>query len=175
MNKQDYFQIGTIIKTHGIHGELILEITSTGLIEDIKESVLVEIDGLLVPFFIKQIKQTSSHRFRILFDWIKTENEAKKLTSHEVFLPLNEITFQEIDINEDIDMLTGFLVIDTKFGELGIINHIIDDKNNPLMSITYKKSEVLIPIHPDLIVDISSENKTITIESPAGLIDLYIT
>ncbi len=173
MKKQDCFQIGIIIKTHGIHGELIFEITSPDLAENIKESILVEIDGLLVPFFIKQIKQTSPQRLRVLLDWVSTNNQAKKLTNCAIFLPSDKITFQEIDIDENLDILTGFMVIDTIFGELGNIDYIIDDKLNPIMSVTYKKSEVLIPVNPDLIVNINPENRTITIDSPKGLIDLY--
>jgi len=65
MNKQDFLEIGSIIKTHGIHGELILEAKNPDLFENIKESVLLEIDGLLVPFFIAQTKLTGKDRLRL--------------------------------------------------------------------------------------------------------------
>jgi len=172
--KQDYFEIGTIVKTHGIHGELILEAKNPDLFENIKESVFLEIDGLLVPFFIAEIKATSKERCRIKFDWIDSELNAKKLTNCAVHLHISKISHAKIDFEENLNLLEGFMVIDTTLGELGLINYIVENTNNPLMSVTYKKREILIPIHPDLIENINSKKKTLTIKCPEGLIDLYL-
>ncbi len=172
--KQDYFEIGTIVKTHGIHGELILEAKNPDLLENIKESVFLEIDGLLVPFFISEIKVNSRERCRIKFDWIDSEPQAKKLTNCSVLLHIDTISHTKINYEETLNLLEGFMVIDKTFGELGIINHVIENTNNPLMSITYNKVEILIPIHPDLIIDIDSPKKKLHINCPEGLIDLYL-
>jgi 16S rRNA processing protein RimM len=172
--KQDYFEIGNVVKIHGIHGELILEAKNPDLVENIEESVFLEIDGLLVPFFITEIKATSKERFRIKFDWIDSESKAKKLVNCPVHLPLNKISHSKIDFEENINLLEGFLVIDTVLGELGQISSVIENMNNPLMAVTYKKREILIPIHPDLIESINSKKKTITLNCPEGLIDLFM-
>lgn len=172
--KKDFFEIGAIIKTHGIHGELILEAKNSELVENIGESVFLEIEGLLVPFFIAEIKATSKERLRIKFDWIESETQAKKLTNCPVFIPLNKISESAIDLEENFDLLVGFMVTDTKYGELGEINYVVENSNNPLLSLTYKKNEVLIPIHPDFIKEINTENKSITLQCPDGLIDLYL-
>jgi 16S rRNA processing protein RimM len=172
--KKDFFEIGAIIKTHGIHGELILEAKNSELVENIGESVFLEIEGLLVPFFIAEIKATSKERFRIKFDWIKSESQAKKLNNCPVFLPLKNIKESTIDLEENLDLLVGFMVYDTKFGQLGEINFIVENSNNPLMSVNYNKNEILIPIHPDFIEEINTLDKLITIQCPEGLIDLYL-
>jgi len=77
MNKKDCLQIGTIVKTHGVSGEVILEIKEPVLIELVRESVLLEIDGLLVPFFIAENRQTSNERLRIRFERVTTENHSR--------------------------------------------------------------------------------------------------
>ena len=174
MNKQDCLAIGTIIKTHGIHGELIIEAKISDLFKNIEESVFLEIDGLLVPFFIEEIHPTSKERFRIKFDWVDSEPHAKKISNCQVYLPLKSISNSEIEFEDNYDILTGFMVIDAKYGNIGTIDYTIDSDNNPLMAITYKNTEILIPIHPDLIKDVNTEDKTISIKSPEGLIDLYL-
>jgi len=173
MNKQDCIEIGSIIKTHGIHGELILETINPDLIKNMKESVFLEIDGLLVPFFINEINPTSKDRVRIKFDWIDSEFKAKKLTNTLVYLSTSTIAMSDEQFEENLDLLTGFFVVDKNHGELGIINEIINNVNNPLLSITYKSTELLIPLHPDFIESIDQKTKTLTLICPEGLIDLY--
>lgn len=173
MNRQDFFEIGRIIKSHGIHGEVILEAKSPDLLKNIKESIIVEIDGLLVPFFVSEIKQSSSERFRIKFDWINSDQQSQKLLHCTAFLNNNEIDIKNSDLEDNIRLLEGFLVTETTYGELGRINYITTDINNPLMSITYKNREILIPLHPDFIKEINQQEKSMLIESPAGLIDIY--
>ena len=40
--KQDYFEIGTLVKIHGIHGELVLELKNPDLLEN-KKLLLIEL------------------------------------------------------------------------------------------------------------------------------------
>ena len=171
--KQDFFEIGKIVKTHGIHGELIIEVRNPEFIENIKESVFLEIDGILVPFFIAEIKTRGAERARVKFDWVDSETQAKKLNSCSVFASSKDITISDIDFENNFDLLKGFIVSDTIYGELGTIDYIIESDSNPLISVTYKEQEILIPIHPDLIKKFNQQQKTILIECPKGLIDIY--
>jgi 16S rRNA processing protein RimM len=52
--------LGTLAKPHGTKGALMLKLRNNKA-EDFKkrESVFVEIDGLLVPFFVESIKDVS--------------------------------------------------------------------------------------------------------------------
>ncbi len=171
--KQDSFEIGKLIKTHGIHGELVLEIKNPDFCENIKESVLLEIEGLLVPFFIASLKQLSSDRLRISFDWYITENKVRNLVGANVFLPNDNLNLSQTDFENNLGLLTGFMVIDEKTGELGTINYVVDNEINQLISVTYQKREILIPLHTDFIIAINPQKKSITLRCPEGLIDLY--
>ena len=170
MNKKDCLQIGTIVKTHGVSGEVILEIKEPVLIELVRESVLLEIDGLLVPFFIAENRQTSNERLRIRFERVTTENHSKIL----VFLPLEKIPQTSQEIASSPSILIGFSVTDKVHGELGIISEIAENSGNPVMIIVSDKREILIPFHRDLIIKINSRKKNMVIETPDGLIDLYL-
>lgn len=171
--KQDFFEIGKTIKTHGIHGELIIEAKNPKFIENIKESVFLEIDGILVPFFISELKTKGTDRARVKFEWIDSETQAKKLLNCSIYLPTKDISLSDIDFENNYELLKGFIVSDNTYGELGAVNYFIESDNNPLISITYKSQEILIPIHPNLIKEINQRKKTILIECPKGLIDIY--
>lgn len=174
MNRQDCLQIGTIVKTHGIHGEVILEIKNPELIENIKESVLLELEGLLVPFFIDCFHPVSNQRIRVKFDWTNSDKQAKKLCSSPVYIPAGMHQINKTSVHETPELVEDFIVIDVRAGELGKVTQVIDNNNNLLMEITGNRNNpLLIPLHPDLIHEINSAEKTITIETPDGLLEIY--
>ena len=174
MQKQDCLQIGTIIKTHGIHGELILEANNSGLIENIKESVFLEIEGLLVPFFIEKISAHSTVRFRVKFLWSDSETTSKKIIGAPVFINSSLVDLEDDEYLNTPDLLEGFKVIDNQHGEIGTLIQIDMNADNPLMIIQKGSKELLIPFHSDIIKKVKSRKKQIHIQTPDGLIDLYL-
>lgn len=174
MNSEDALAIGIIVKTRGINGELILETKDSTIQENIKESLLVEIDGLLVPFFIKQINSISATRTRIILDWVDNERKASKLVNCTVYLEAKQISNPEKPNEISPSLLEGFKVIDSKKGDIGTVLEFIEQENNPLLIIKHQRNEILIPFQDQLITEIDQSNKTIFIETPEGLIDLYL-
>ncbi len=173
MNRKDALQIGFIVKTRGVNGELVLEAKESSVLENIKESVHLEIDGLLVPFFITQIHNISSTRVRVTFDWIDNENKAIKLVSCPVFIPTDIVKKSESGTLSPT-LLEGFKAIDQTHGEIGIVSQYIEQANNPLLIILKEKTEILIPFQPNLVQEIDTENKILYIDTPEGLVDLYL-
>ena len=56
MQKEDCYFLGKITRKHGLSGNLILKLdTDQPEIYKKLESIFVEINGLLVPFFIEKI------------------------------------------------------------------------------------------------------------------------
>jgi 16S rRNA processing protein RimM len=172
MNNKGFIQIGSIVKTHGVRGEVIIETIIPDLFKNVEEPVFVEIDGLQVPFFIDQIKFFKNNRFRIKFDWINSEKNAANFINGTISLPSNSKLIETIDINENYELLNGFKVYDKTFGFIGKVISIIENTNNPLMEISYNNSEILIPIHENIILEINEKDKIITVETPNGLINL---
>jgi 16S rRNA processing protein RimM len=172
MQKSDSFQIGTIIKTHGIHGELIIEVSYPELIDNYKEPVFLQLEGLLVPFFIKTLVPVSNERFRIAFDWIETEIKAKKLVQAPVLIPNQNLQLSEPYLQESPELLVGFRLIDVNTGTVGEVLAFLDNKMNPLLAVETLHGEQLIPFHPHFIRSINPSSKEILVELPEGLIDL---
>lgn len=172
MTSNDTLFIGILVKTRGINGELILEIGDSFVFENIKEAVFVEIDGLLVPFFVQQITPLSENRATVLFCGISNEKSTKELLNCKVFLPTKYLKSNSEELSPSL--LIGFDVIDENYGDIGKIEQFINQANNPLLLIKNGNNEILIPFHQSLIREINLENRTVFVDTPEGLIDLYI-
>ena len=67
----------------------------------------------------------------------------------------------------------GFTIVDKNFGEVGTLAYINDKAAQPLFEIENGDIEIFIPMIDDFIKKVDRENKTIEVETPKGLIDLY--
>ncbi|MBN2613558.1 MAG: 16S rRNA processing protein RimM [Bacteroidales bacterium] len=172
-NKEDYFLLGTLSKTHGVAGELLLKSGNLDY-QDINkmESVFIEFDGILIPFFIEHINPKGAIAAAIKFEGIDSEDQASEFINCNVY----STDFLE---NEGEDLLAmaislkGFQVIDQKLGNLGIITEFLNVANNPLFRILKSKREILLPVNEEFVLDIDEDRKIITVQTPEGLIDLY--
>ena len=89
MDIESCYQLGYILKTHGIHGELLIYLDTDNPEEyKLLESVFVEIKQKLVPFFIEQIK-VNDNKAIIRFQEIDNLEAAEKLKGLTLYLPLN--------------------------------------------------------------------------------------
>ena len=138
------------------------------------ESVFVSLRDSLVPFFIEQSRLHKSSLLRIKFEDVDSEEEADRIMGSELYLPLeflpplegNKFYFHEV---------IGFKVIDQHFGEIGTITSINDSTSQALFIIDFKGKEVLIPIIDEFLTKVDREQKTIEVNTPKGLIDLYLS
>jgi 16S rRNA processing protein RimM len=171
IQKADCEKIGFIRKTHGVHGDVVLEFESK-FEESVAETehLFVELEGLLVPFFISDdgLRFTTAKAAIVSFDWVDTEKYAKRLVGAAVYLFGNEI-IDEPEVGED--MLEGFLLVDEKLGEIGMINQVDDYSGNIVLTVSYRNEEVLIPYNDEILVSIDDSLKMITLNLPEGLIE----
>ena len=173
LEKENCFLIGTFSRTHGIKGALVLdkEIDFSEIIR--MESVLVEINQLLVPFFVTNHSVRNDHSYLILLDEIQTEITAAQFINKKVYLP-TELIKQEstdIEVNNGIE---GFSVIDKNHGKIGFVKYIEEISGNDLIAIDHAGIEILIPFQDSIILNIDKKKSIIEIDAPKGLIDLYL-
>jgi 16S rRNA processing protein RimM len=173
MTKDKCFYVGKIVKTHGLKGEVTLRIDNEQF-DEIEELnyFLLELNDILIPYFIENITYHSNKSF-ILFQDMKTLEEASKLVGTAVYLPLELLP--EKDGNDFYSHeVVDFLVVDEEKGELGNVREIIEYPTQSLIQIVINEKEVLIPIHDDIIQNVDREAKKIFIKAPNGLIDMYL-
>ena len=138
------------------------------------ESVFIEIGKNLVPFFIERSQLHKSLLLRVKFEDVDDEPMADSLMKRELYMPLTALPKLEGNkfyFHEIID----FQVIDTEYGNVGTITGVNDTTSQALFEIDHDGNQVLIPINDDYIEKVDREKKTITVTTPEGLIELYIS
>lgn len=174
MNKADCFHLGYVAKLHGFKGEvsLFLDVTNPEDYETL-DAVFIEINGQLSPFFVTEFKLKNKGFAAVKFEGVNSENDARILLRKNLFLPA-QILPQLSGKNFYDHEVVGFTVIDVNYGEVGIVETIIDLQVNPLIQIMNGSKEVLVPLIDGMVQNVDREKKTMTINAPAGLIELYL-
>ncbi len=171
---KDCYLLGNVTKTRGYKGELVLFLDVTKPNEyALLESVFVELNGMLTPFFIEQIKIQNNNRAHVFFEQINTEEEALKLKGKSLYLPLKFLP--NLSGNEFYDHeVPGFEVVDAEHGVIGVVVQIIDLPSNPLLQIDKDGVEILVPLQKETVRQVDRALKQLHIQSPPGLIELYL-
>lgn len=172
MTKDECYILGKITKPFGIKGQVVLflDVDEPDTYAEL-DSAFIEVKGNLVPYFF-QIQNINGNKAIVEFEELSTE-EALSLVGHEVYLPLDmlpELTGNQFYFHEVI----GFNVIDKVKGPIGCVKSIIDYPAQPLFQIMQGDKEILIPIIDPVISLVDRDNKSIHINAPNGLIDLYL-
>ncbi len=174
MQKKDCFYLGKIVSKFSFKGEVLIKLdTDEPQSYQNLESVFVQLNKQLVPFFIERCSLHKSDLLRVKFEDIDTEEDADDIMKSELYLPLTLLPKLEGDKFYYHEVI-GFKVIDTKFGEVGVIKAINDSSSQTLFEIDREGVEILIPMNDDIILELKREEQQFIVEAPEGLIELYL-
>jgi len=175
MRKDECFYVGTIVNKFSFKGELLVKLdTDEPELFLEMESVFIEIGKNLVPFFIERSQLHKSLLLRVKFEDVDDEPMADSLMKRELYLPLSALPKLE-GTQFYFHEVIGFEIIDVEYGSVGTITGVNDSTSQALFEIDHDGDQVLIPINDEFIEKVDRENKTITVNAPDGLIDLYIS
>ena len=168
IKEEEVYKIGKLGKTHGVKGEISFLFDDDVFDRVDADYLVLEIDGILVPFFMEEYRFRSDTTAIVKFEGIDTQERARELTGCDVWFP-------RALADSDDDTITwaaivGFDIIDANSGQpVGRIASVDDTTLNILFCLEDGR---LIPASEDLITGINKENKQITINIPEGLLDL---
>ena len=174
MRKEDCFYLGKVAKKFSFKGEVLvyLDTDEPELYENM-ESVFVECNNNLVPFFIESSSLHKNDFLRIRFEDMTTEEEADTIMGNAIYLPLKmlpKLTGNKFYFHEVI----GFEIEDKRVGVFGKIVSINDTTAQPLFEVLNGEVEMLIPMIDHFIVKIDRENKKVIMDLPEGLVEMYL-
>lgn len=172
MKKEDCFYVGTIVGKYSFKGEILVKTDSDHPEEYTQlESIFVQLNTGLVPFFIQKCQLHKSELLRIQFEDVQDENTADSLLKKELYLPLSflpPLEGKKFYYHEVI----GFSIQENN-KKIGTIIAIQDQGVQALFEIeTEKGTRALIPIHNDFIIEVDRLNHCIKVNLPEGLLDL---
>lgn len=170
MTRDDYMLLGSIVKTRGISGEVVVRSKFTAREVINQKSVMLKIDGLLVPFFVISWKNIPDNEIILKFRDIETKEKAEKLKNADVYLLKTAIS--NFDIKSVKENLSGYQVIDVRTGVIGKSTGIMEIPGNELLQVKHRKKEILLPLQEGVVLEINSEKKMIKVDLPDGFLEI---
>ena len=149
IKSSEVFGIGRFAKPHGLGGELVFIFTDEVFDRTQAPFWLLEIDGILVPFFVESYSFRSENSALVKLENIDNESEARFLADRQVIYHREYADGFAPEISEDRwDIYLGF--------------EIRDVRNN----------ELLIPATEDFIHTKDIERRILFMKLPEGLSDI---
>ena len=163
--------LGRITKTHGYSGGLVFVLTTfkTEVLGDF-DWIFIRRFGEQVPYKVIERRNADNRRMIISLKGVEEEEFAKTFVNSDFYLPDNQIDLRSVE-EVLLASLAGWKLYDSE-KYLGEVIEIIENKAQNLLNVKGEKNEFLIPFVEEFIVDISSDEKSITMNIPEGLVDL---
>lgn len=168
IRQEDVYKIGKLGKAHGVRGEISFLFDDDVFDRVDADYLVIDIDGILVPFFIEEYRFKTDSNALMKFENIDTQERARDLTGCDVYFPRK---LAESD-SENVSWaaIIGYSLIDTKSKlEVGKIAAVDDNTINILFELEDGK---LIPASEELIKKIDTKRHQIDIELPEGILEL---
>jgi 16S rRNA processing protein RimM len=173
MKIEDCFRIGSILKTKGLKGELHIY-TDFDELEKIKfDTVFIETEGNLVPYFVTSVKYLQKNAAYLIMEDVNSIEKASLLIKKSLYLP-NKLKPKKKKPEFTLMDLLGFIVVDEDEGELGKINSINEYPQQLIATVTYKGCEILFPLNQEIIKNIDVVTNIVTVDLPEGLLEIYL-
>lgn len=177
ISHNDMTAVGRLLKPHGINGELVVMVDrDIPQWEDVR-CILLDIDGIPVPFFINSSREKSTDTDLIKLEGVESEKEASLLCGKTVYLLKSDLV---ACMEEDGDYSDGFYADDligfscrTDDGKiLGKISGLDTSTPNYLFLIESPDGgEVLVPATGEFIVEVDTVKREVVFSLPEGLIE----
>ena len=172
MRKEDVFYVGKIAKKFSFKGEVLIYLdTDEPEILTELESVIVEFNHNLIPFFIEKSSFHKNDYFRVKFEDVDTETDADAIIGSDVYLPialLPELSDDQFYYHEII----GFDLIDENSDFKASILRVNDANYQVLIEVVYQNQTILIPLVDQFIVKVDKPNKQFIMRLPNGLVNI---
>ncbi|WP_439181872.1 ribosome maturation factor RimM [Carboxylicivirga taeanensis] len=164
-------QIGVIVKTHGIAGEVVVRLFSEFSIEDLdSEFLFLELDGGLVPFYLEEAREKNQTDVLVKLEQLANDQAALKVIDAPVYMPKQETEAEEEEAPFSAYQLVGYQCQAVGYGYIGEIVAIREISKNPLFELEHDGEEILIPIVDHFIAGIDDEKREVVFDLPDGLI-----
>ena len=168
IKKETVYKIGRLGKAHGVKGEISFQLDDDVFDRVDADYLVLDIDGILVPFFIEEYRFKTDSNALMKFEGIDTQERARELTGCDVYFPreLSEDDEENISWAEII----GYSLLDVQTGqEVGRIASVDDSTINILFELENGK---LIPASEELITNIDTKKHQIKMNLPKGILEL---
>jgi len=168
IKREDVYKIGRLGKAHGVKGEISFQFDDDIFDTTDADYLIIEIDDILVPFFMEEYRFRNDNLALVKFCRIDTQEKASELTGCDVYFP-RQLAEDTGEI-PSLSMLIGYQIINAVTQEkVGTIAGIDDQTANILFEL---EEGLLIPASDELIRHIDVQHQEIIMNIPQGLLEL---
>ena len=166
----DYIQIGKIINTHGIKGEVKVQPLTDDITRfDCLKTVYLGNDKLKV-----KVEGIKYHKNMVILKFERFNNINEVLSYKEDFIYIDEK--EKIDLPDNhffIFDIIGCLVFNTEGEKIGIITQVLQSVSNDIYIVKddEKNKEYMIPAVKEFFININIDKKEIVIDPIEGMIE----
>ncbi len=177
IKSEQLIEIGTIVKVHGLKGELAVSV-SNSIFDEVAQCpyLVCEIDGIFVPFFIESYRWKGNTTLLLKLDDVETIDQANSFCDMHLYFDRRCFTEQEAaeydKQSTEEQGLIGYEIHDVTLGNLGTIKDINDMTANVLFIVNHNGEEIMIPAAEPLIREIDDNKRIIVMDLPAGLVNM---
>lgn len=165
---EDVYKIGKLGKAHGVKGEISFLFDDDVFDRTDADYLVLDMDGILVPFFIEEYRFKTDDNALMKFEGIDTQERARELTGCEVYFPRELAESDEEQLSWAA--IVGYELIDASSGmTAGRIASVDDATMNILFELEDGK---LIPASEELITNVDTKKQQIFINLPEGILEL---
>ena len=170
----EMFALGRTLKPHGLKGDVAvkLDVDAPSEYRDLN-MVWVSQQGSMVPYTVTMVsvrpKVTVFH-----FEGTDDVEGAKAMSGRGLFLPVDILPGLS-GLKFYYHEVIGFDLVDLHHGNLGKIKQVLDLPGNPLFQTVLNGVEGLFPMTDEVLCEVNREGKTITVQLPDGLYELYFS
>lgn len=163
--------VATVIKAHGIKGELNVELTDYAEPEEDfapGACLITEIDGLDVPFFVAGARPRGADSLLLTLDEVTSETQAAELVGHTLYIYADPQESDELTAGE----LLGYNIVDADSNRvIGRVKE-LEELTPGSWYFRLADSGKLIPAVDEMIEAVDSDARVITMRLPEGLLEL---
>ncbi len=164
--------VAKVIKTHGIHGELNVELTDMcEPDEDFAPGacLIAEIDGLDVPYFVSGSRPRGSESYLLTLDNLTTDTDAAALQDHTLYIYADPEDIEGADGTYAANLI-GYHIIDSTSGsDIGRIDNLTELTAGAWY---FSIGSRLIPAVDEFILNIDRQRRTVIMALPDGILEL---
>ena len=162
----DVYRIGRLGKAHGIKGEITMQVEDDIFDRTDADYLVLELDNIMVPFFIEEYYFKTDTTALIKFEGIDTLERAKEFANIDVYFPRS---IKDNNTSSEQEILSYLMLVGFQVNDIGKIAYIDHQTENVMFEL---EDGTLIPASEELIEDIDVPNKQIKMTIPEGLLDI---
>lgn len=165
-NTSPFTQVGHVVRTHGIKGELkvLFESEKPGLIDQIEMLYLQTDRGDFYPCRIANLRvegKGNKISFFVQFEHIADRSSAEKLRGRALFVETDKAVDFSTESTNDEDSLIDFEVLNEQDQSIGLVIDVMDNGAHLIISVATTSGSLLIPVVDEFVLEIHEETKTI--------------